>query len=241
MATTLPGPMPRTQPQARAITLPPSIPLKPMALIMTLTVLIAWFSTWRITHAGDWLPTVPNQIGAWTAIDTPLPPETLRLLGGPQALGRVYTNEFKEMVQVSLIAANGFDAYHEPTVCVSNNGFALTAVKTFKIDGPGSGDVRAMIFKRSDPEYGEQRMMMYYWQQNRDGTTATDAVMGNYRDIMARFHTGAGAVFLGHQTCMVRIFAPVDPGDRNGEQTQRNLTELARAIYHSMKKSGAED
>ena len=218
-----------------------SFPVVKMAVIMLVTVLTAWFATYRIAHAGDWLPSLPDRVGVWSATDTPLPEDTLRLLGGPRAIGREYNNLFNEPVRVSVIAANGFDAYHDPTVCVGGSGFDLTAVRTFTIDGPSSGAVRAMIFKREDSTYGTIRILMYYWQQNRDATTETEPVMGSYRDILTRFKTGAGAVFQGHQTCLVRIYAPIGPEDTNGVQTQRNIEEISREVYRAMKKSGAED
>ena len=236
MATTLTG-----TPATAGAAADQQNPLPKMAAIMLITVLLAWFSTYRITHAGDWLPTVPDRIGVWDGIDTPLPDDVLSKLGGPQAVGREYNQIFNEPIRVSIIAANGFDAYHEPTVCVATNGFHLTAVKTFPIDGPGSGNVRAMVFHRSDNVVGDIRIMMYYWQQNKDGTTATDAVMGNYRDILSRFKTGFGAVFLGHKTCMVRVYAPIGPDDKDGVQTQRSINEISRELYRALKKSGAED
>ena len=105
--------------------------------MVALTTCAGWFSTSRIQHAGDWLPDIPAKIGAWDAVDTPLPPETLRTLGGATGLGREYNTPFNEPVRVSLIAANSFEAYHDPTVCVTGGGFTLTSKRNFPIDGPG--------------------------------------------------------------------------------------------------------
>jgi hypothetical protein len=217
------------------------IPIFKMAVMLTVTVLTAWFATYRIAHAGDWLPTLPDRVGIWQATETPMPTEMLKLLGGPQALGREYNNLFNEPIQVSVIATNSFDAYHDPTVCVTGNGFTLTGAKVFKIDGPGSGDVRAMIFKHNSTDRGDIRMLMYYWQQSNDGVTGTDPIMGSYRDMIPRFKTGAAAVFKGRKTCLVRIYAPIGQQDPYGEQTQRNVHKVSQAIYRAMKKSGAED
>ncbi len=209
------------------------------ALLATAAFLGSFAST-RIRRAGEWLPTVPDKIGNWDAIDTPLPTETLLTLGAPQALGREYNDLFQEPVRLSVICAGSFTSYHDPTVCVSTNGFILTSVKLFRIDGPESGVVRAMIFKKEDPTYGTIRMLMYYWQQNRDGSTTTDAVMGSYRDMASRFKTGYGDVVQGHQVCLVRIYAPIDPADIDGAQTQRNVDEIAKGVYRALKKSGTE-
>ena len=215
-------------------------PFLQIGTLLAAAAFLGTFASTRIRHAGEWLPTVPDRIGNWDAIDTPLPAEALLTLGAPQAIGREYNDLFNEPVRLSVICAGSFTSYHDPTVCVSTNGYILTSVKLFHIDGPDSGIVRAMIFKKDDPAYGPIRMLMYYWQQNRDGSTTTDAVMGSYRDMASRFKTGYGDVVQGHQVCLVRIYAPIDPADTDGAQTQRNVDEVSKAVYHALKKSGAE-
>ena len=227
-------------PVAGSLPSPLRSPFVQIGVILALAVFLGTFSSRRIRQAGEWLPKVPDRIGSWEATDTPLPASSLVTLGAPMALGREYNDAFNEPVRLSIICAGSFVAYHDPTVCVSTNGFVLTSVRTFPIDGPGSGTVRAMIFKKDDPTLGTIRMLMYYWQQSRDGSTQTQAVMGSYRDIGARFQTGYGDVVQGHQVCLIRIYTPISPDDPNGEQTQRNVTEIARGVYHSLQKSGAE-
>ena len=216
-------------------------PLVQVGALLAVASVLGSFSSLRIRHAGEWLPSIPDTIGSWTATDTPIPADTLALLGSPQALAREYNTLFNEPVRISVISAGSFISYHDPTVCVSTNGFLLTSVKTFPIDGPGSGTVRAMIFKKDDPTYGVVRMLMYYWQQARDGSTATEAVMGSYRDIGSRFKTGYGDVVKGQQICLIRIYAPIGPDDHGGAQTQRNVDEIAKAVYRAMKTGGASE
>ena len=214
--------------------------------LVAATAVLGTFSSFRFKNAGAWLPSVPDQVGAWEATDTPPSREVIERLGNPLSLGRTYYSPFGEPVWVSVIAAGAFENYHDPTVCVTGGGFTLTSKKVFPIDGPNSGPVRAMIFKAQRPNErvtagdGYTRLLMYYWQQNRDGKTDTEARMGNYRDVFARLRTGFGAVALGNQTCLVRVYAPVDPEDRNAEQAQRNIAEVSRALYRAMKKDGAE-
>ena len=78
--------------------------------------------------------------------------------------------------------------------------------------------------------------MMYYWQQNRDGSTSSEARMGNYRDIGARLQTGYGAVVGGHQTVLVRIYTQIMPDDTHAIQAQKNVQEISRAVYRSLLK-----
>jgi hypothetical protein len=193
----------------------------------------------RFKHAGEWLPTnIPQEMGIWRPIDTPIPRGILLTLGDPQATARAYINDFGEAVQVSVIAAGAFENYHDPTVCVVSNGYFLTSKRNFKIDGPNSGEARAMIFKKTGSNGEVSRMLMYYWQQNRDATTATEPVMGNYRDLSARFRTGYGAVVQGRQTCLVRVYTTIPPLDKDGVQSQRNVHEISQALYRALKESG---
>jgi hypothetical protein len=225
----------------RAVRLSRTSPLVQISALVFAAAFLGVFSSIRIRHAGDWLPTLPDHIGIWEATDTPISSETLETLGSPQAIGRMYNNAYNEPVEISVISAGSFTSYHDPTVCVSTNGFVLTSMKIFPIDGPGSGIVRAMVFRKTDPKYGTIRILMYYWQQTRDGLTATDAVMGSYRDIISRFKTGYGDVVQGKQVCLVRIYAPIGQEDHNGAQTQRNVDEIAKAVYHAMKQTGADN
>jgi len=201
--------------------------------IIAVAAALGTFSSYRFVHAGQWLPPMPDSVDQWTGVEAPLPQNTLAILGNPMAAGRDYTNPFGEIVRASLVSAGPFENYHDPTVCVTGGGFTLSAKKTFHIDGPGSGECRAMVFR-----HGDYRIIMYYWQQNRDGSTSPEARMGNYRDILARLQTGYGAVVQGHQTVLVRIYASIGEDDADGVQAQRNIDDIARAIYHSLKKDG---
>lgn len=211
-----------------------------LGVVIALTALLGTYASASFKKAGEWLPPMPDNIGIWEGVDTPIDREVLKQLGGPLGEARQYHNAFGESVEASVIAAGSFENYHDPTVCVTGGGFALTGIRNFPIDGPNSGKVRAMIFKNDNTKYGTVRILMYYWQQNRDGSTATEAVMGNYKDTMSRFKTGYGAIVKRNQTCLMRVYAIVGPEDANAEQAQRNVDEVARALYRSLKKSGQE-
>ena len=216
------------------------IPFIKIAALVGSTALFGTFASYRFTHAGQWLPPLPEKVGVWEMTEAPIASNTLELLGNPKSTGSDYSNPFGETVYASLVAAGPFENYHDPTVCVTGGGFHLSARKTFNVDGPKSGQIRAMIFRK-----GESRILMYYWQQNRDGSTSPEARMGNYRDIAARLQTGYGAVINGHQTVLVRIYTFISPQnkeggppseDKKGVQAQKNVDEIARSIYRSLQK-----
>ena len=91
-----------------------------------------------------------------------------------------------------------------------------------------------MVFKhRAQPKI---RIVMYYWQQNRDGSTDFEPRMGNYRDMAARFETGWGVIARGRQTIILRNFmAYNEDDDPQGVHAQRCVHEVSRAIYRALK------
>jgi hypothetical protein len=209
-----------------------------MGLVTALLAFAGSFATIRFIHAGRWVPPPPDDVGNWTAIDTPLDPTVMAGLGNPASTGREYRNPFGEVVYYTAVSAGPFENYHDPTVCVGNNGFTLTAKREFLMPGSGGpaaggAHVRAMVFKR-----GDLRILMYYWTQSRQGVTATDAVMGNYKDMAARFQTGYSSVIRGDQNVIIRNYAVIPPDDPDGVQTQHNLDEICRATYDALRADG---
>ena len=211
-----------------------------LGIVLGLVALLGSYASASFKKAGEWMPPIPDSFGVWEGVNTPIARDVLEKLGGPQGEAREYHNAFGEAVSASVITAGAFENYHDPTVCVTGGGFNLTAKKIFPVDGPGSGNVRAMIFRNDTTPYGTVRIIMYYWQQNRDGTTATEAVMGNYRDTGSRFKTGYGAIVKRNQTVLMRVYAVVAPDDENGEQAQRNVAEVSRVLYRALKQNGQE-
>jgi hypothetical protein len=210
--------------------------LVPVAALIAVTALLGTLTSVRYKHAGAWLPeNVPINIGAWEGVDAPLSESVLSQLGNPEAIGRRYFSPFGEQVEASIVTAGSFENYHDPTVCVPGNGFTLSARKIFNVEGC---NIRAMVFRKEDAKFGTIRLLMYYWQQDRDGVTDTAARMGNYRDLDARFRTGFGAVVQGKQTVLCRVFTFIGPDDPLGAQAQRNVEQISLAFYRALKQDG---
>lgn len=211
-----------------------------MTAIIGVAAALSIFSQKRLEWAGGWFPGVPDQIGMWEGMQQPVSQDTLALLGFPRALQRVYTNGTGDSVLATLVTAGPFENFHDPTVCVGGNGsWEFTAGKEFLLDGLGTAPVRAMIFRRRDNP--KLRIIMYYWQQSRDGATTCEPMMGNYRDLPARLRTGYGAVILGRQSVLLRIYtAYSEDDDPEGLNAQRSVHTICRAYYRALLKEGKE-
>jgi hypothetical protein len=213
-------------------------PLVLMAILIGLTGLMGSFASYRFRVAGEWLPTMPATIGSWEIIDTPLSTEVLALLGNPKGQGRECRSRFSDVVSINVITAGPFENYHDPTVCVGGTGvWDFTAKRTLRVDGLNSSEVRAMIFRQvRNPKV---RLLMYYWTQTRDGHTSSEPMMGNYRDISARFKTGFGAVALGRQNTIIRVYTMYhENDDTDGLYAQRGVHEVSQAVYRHLLQEG---
>jgi hypothetical protein len=206
-----------------------------IGLMLAAIALAGPFAAYRFKRAGLWFPKMPDNVRNWRATQMPVSKDQMAMLGNPMADARMYMNPFGEIVESSMVCAGPFENYHDPTVCVVNQGFVMTAKKTMPL-GVGNAQVRAMIFKSTRVE--NVRILMYYWTQTRDGEVATEARMGNYRDMLARFNTGYDAVVRGKQVVIVRNYAILRPDDPNGMQAQYNLTEISRETYKALKADG---
>lgn len=202
------------------------------------TVALGSFCTYRYLQAGSWLPPVPATIDDWEATDAPIPPDTLAILGNPRATGLRYRSPFNDIVDFSQVTAGMFENYHDPTVCVGGGDFQMTARRIVTLgSGPDAGVARAMVFRHR--KENDVRIIMYYWQQNSDGTTDYEARMGNFRDILARFKTGFSSVVLGRRTLLIRIHAFFkESQDPDGLHTQTQVHAISEAIYAHLRREG---
>jgi hypothetical protein len=197
-------------------------------------------SALRLEEAGRWVPNLPSTLERWE-ITEQVPEESVySTLNYPTKIyARSYRNAMGEEVNASLVTAGPFENYHDPTVCVGGEGgpYRRTAQKIITLDPAGKLKVRAFIFQhRSDAKW---RIIMYYWQQNRDGSTSYEPRMSTYQDMKARLETGLGAIVRGDQTCIVRIYGIFhEDADPFGAQTQRNVNNLSLYFYNTLLKDG---
>lgn len=213
---------------------------KTLLLIVGLTTTLAIFMNYRLSHAGDWLPELPEAVGEnnnWSSYADPIPQSVLEMLGNARGTGRTYVNSFGEAIGVSVITASSFEAFHDPTVCSVGQGFVLKAETRPNLAGEGT-QARAMLMRNPTRNIDA---IQYYWLQNDDGSTQTAKRMGSIRDIIPRTQTGVDAVLMGHRTVLMRVFAIVPTGDVGGEQSLRNVHEVSRALYLSLLKETRPD
>ena len=183
----------------------------------------------RMARAGKWLPALPPNLLGWTSTNAPLPQATLAYMDNPRAVQRVFHAASGADVYVSVIAVNGIESFHDPTVCAEGSGFQQVDVQPAPLDDKGQATARALGFQQ-----GAARIVMIYWRQDRAGVVEADP-LPEWKSLLS-----AGAVhpnyqlLLGRQECVARVFALVPPADRDGAATCRDVLGLSRAVYEQL-------
>jgi hypothetical protein len=206
-------------------------PFETLGIVLGLTSLLVIYSGLRLKQMGHWLPSLPDDVhGIWTSAEAPLPRAALVQLGSPASDGRQFLNPFRERVEAHIIATQSFDAYQESGVLLTRYGYSQTAEKIIPLFGKDR-PIRALILRNLSTG---QRVLMYYWVQYRDGSTATRRTPRSGRDIAPRLRIGLEAVLKGEPNCIVRVYTQIHPADVKGNQARRNLNEISKALYETM-------
>jgi hypothetical protein len=207
-----------------------------LSIIFGVTALLILFVEVRLNQQGRWIPKdLPLKVGGWDAADMPLSGYALQQLGNPPAIGRRYTNLFNERIDAHVIATATFDAYLEPTIVWAGYGYQLTGERVAAPFGK-AGQVRQMLLQSVRDG---SRILMYYWIQGEDGTTAARGSLRDYRDVLPRLGLGMNALFGNSQKCIVRVYTQLHPMDPKGLQARRSMDEISAALYKSLKAQGS--
>jgi hypothetical protein len=202
-------------------------PFRLLGVLFGVTALLILLIGLRLAQRGRWLPSVPTEIGAWTVSEKALDRADLDPLGFPNSRGWVYRNLFAEEVEVQLISTSSFESYLDPKVTgLQVYGLGLTAEKRYPLFG-GDGSVRALMFRRPDG----QRVLWYYWVQEKNGRTNVRDSLKQSRDFIPRLRLGLGATLDGTQNCVIRAWTKVHPADIRGLQARRNLNEICLKLH----------
>jgi hypothetical protein len=183
----------------------------------------------RMARVGQWLPPIPRQIDGWSGQDLAMPAAILAYMDHPKYIQRTYTLPTGETAYANVIAINGIESFHAPTVCAAGSGYKQVDEQTVALAGPGT-DARAMGFQN-----GPIRVVMIYWRQGRDGQIVSNPLPG-WSDL-----TSVGAVhpnynlLLGRSTCIARVYAAVPPSDRTGSLTCARVLDLSRALSEALR------
>jgi len=175
--------------------------------------------------------TFPSQFSHWTGQSSQLDLETLKVLKATDT----YQGDFVEGHDNSSV--NLFVAYydslskgaaiHSPRVCLPGAGWEFASFEQRNFSGlePGiDGTYNRVVIQK-----GEQKMLMYYWYQQRERRTADEFWM--------KYYLLADSFFKSRKDgALVRLLTTVGPGsgDNGLAEADARLHDFAHATFSKM-------
>jgi exosortase D (VPLPA-CTERM-specific) len=173
--------------------------------------------------------TFPQRIGDWSSHEGQLDPAVLAVLKSSD----YYVSDFSE--PGSSIPVNVFVAYydslnkgaaiHSPQVCLPASGWEFASIeqRDFRELTPGTSG----SFNRVVVQKGQQKILMYYWFQQRERRTADEFRMKYYLlvdSVMKSRRDGA----------LVRIYTRILPGEKGAADAEVKLQNFAKTVVPTM-------
>lgn len=170
------------------------------------------------------LDLLPHDVDQRHAIDVPIDPHALDLLGKGLFLNRLYmgdevTSTVPRPVPVSLFIGyfptqRTGQAIHSPQNCLPGAGWTFESAKTITIPGENGRQYEVGDYVITD---GEQRQEVLYWYRAHGRSIASDFRAKLYMLIDAiRYNRTDGA--------LIRVITPIVPGEPPGTAQQRAIS-----------------
>jgi len=161
------------------------------------------------------LSTFPRTIDGWRAEDAPLPNDVLKIAAVDDYVNRFYRSEAGELslyVGYYRSQREG-ESLHSPMNCLPGVGWAPMRTDVIALDA-GS---RTETINRLMVEKGIDRLLVLYWYQTAHRVTASEYAR--------KLNLITDALRMGRtDVALVRVIAPIDPTDRDGEGHALALT-----------------
>jgi exosortase D (VPLPA-CTERM-specific) len=202
------------------------------AAAFAITTSIGWAHDFAAKPVRENFVGFPRQIGEWSGREERLEPAVLEVLKATDTYAADFSIETKG-TPVNLFVAyydslSKGGAIHSPRVCLPGSGweFASFEEKNFSELVPG----KSGTFNRTVIQKGNQKILMYYWFQQRERLTANEFSMKYYLLI-------DGLSKSRKDGALVRIFTPIVTVNENGAvEAEQRLRSFARAALPTMNK-----
>jgi EpsI family protein len=195
-------------------------------------LLIAAAAVFLRTHSrGEVFPprlplnSFPQQIGAWSGTDVPIPKDVLDVLGPGDFLLRVYRNQQQTQPSADLFIAyfpsqRTGDTIHSPKNCLPGAGWAPVESSRITLTMPGHGPFPANRYVISKGA-ARELVLYWYWAHGR----------GVASEYWAKFYLVADSIRMNRSDgALVRIVTPMYAGETADAAEQRLLPFAASVI-----------
>ena len=195
-----------------------------LAALLSLVVLISGSLQHRQVQAqSTWMPIAPLQIGQYQTRLVDVNAEFLALVGKPVA--KLYEYKAPRNPNIVMTVVNGahLDAYHDPTICMAQGDFVYRG----QLSTPPGLSVRRLEFaSQSRPS---QRLILDYWEQDKDGGIETAAKMGRLKHLPNRILKGLRQLAGTPPVVIIRAQVECD-GRKACAKAENALSNISRNV-----------
>ena len=194
------------------------------AALLSIGVLTAGSLQHRQVQAqSTWMPIAPLQIGQYKTRLVDVNAEFLALVGKP--LAKLYEYKAPRNPNIVMTVVNGahLDAYHDPTICMAQGDFVYRG----QLSTPPGLSVRRLEFaSQSRPS---QRLILDYWEQDKDGGIETAAKMGRLKHLPNRILKGLRQLAGTPPVVIIRAQVECD-GRKACAKAENALSNISRNV-----------
>jgi exosortase D (VPLPA-CTERM-specific) len=190
---------------------------------------IAWAHARTPAPVRQSFASFPQRIGSWSGHEGQLDPAVLAVLKATD----YYISDYSDAANKAPV--NVFVAYydslnkgaaiHSPQVCLPASGWEFSSIEQRDFGELASGT--RGTFNRVVVQKGEQKILMYYWFQQRERRTANEFSMKYYLlvdSLTKNRRDGA----------LVRIYTPISAGEKGTAAAEARLRTFAGVIIPQM-------
>ena len=177
----------------------------------------------QVQAQSTWMPIAPLQIGQYKTRLVDVDAEFLALVGKPKAKLYDYKSAGKANIVMTVVNGAHLDAYHDPTICMAQGDFVYKG----QLSTPPGLSVRRLEFaSQSRPS---QRLILDYWEQDKDGGIETAAKMGRLKHLPNRILKGLRQLAGTPPVVIIRAQVECD-GRKACAKAENALSNISRNV-----------
>ena len=179
-----------------------------IAIIATAALVLQARSRNEIIAPRQPLASFPNELGAWTGTDVPIPQDARDVLGPGDFLLRVYEQADSQQPDIDLFLAyfpsqRAGDTIHSPKHCLPGAGWLPVESRRVLVSLPGQSPFPANRYVIAK---GDNRRLVFYWYLAHDRSLANE--------YLAKFYLVADAIRLNRSDgSLIRVTTPLSAGE----------------------------
>lgn len=193
------------------------------AIMFIATCVCGYRQHQQVQAQSAWMPIAPLQIGRYKTQLVDVDAAFLALVGKPKAKLYEYKSPGASDIVMTVVNGAHLDAYHDPTICMAQGDFVYKGLLT---PPPGLLVRRLEFASQSRPSH---RLILDYWEQDRDGGIETAAKMGRLKHLPNMILKGLGQLSATPPVVIIRAQIECD-GSKACARAENALSNISRNV-----------